>query len=115
MNAKYPFELTERTKPARKGGRGRTDTFSFLQKGVPAFGFSTKGEQQYGRTWHSTLDTYDEAIPEYQEYSSMVTAVVAYGIANLDHLLSRQNFFMPDGIYADFNTNKGKVFSASRL
>ena len=108
LNKKYPFELTERTKPARKGGRGRTDTFSFLQEGVPAFGFSTKGEQQYGNTWHSTLDTYNEAIPAYQEYSSTVTAVVAYGLANLDHLLSRNNFFMPDGIYADFNTNKGR-------
>ena len=108
LNVKYPFELTERTKPVRKGGRGRTDTFSFLQNGVPAFGFSTKGEQQYGRTWHSTLDTYNEAIPEYQEYSSLVTAVVAYGISNLDHQLSRDNFFMKDGIYADFNTNKGR-------
>jgi cyclophilin family peptidyl-prolyl cis-trans isomerase len=108
LNKKYPFELTQSTRPARKGGRGRTDTFAFLQKGVPAFGFSTKGEHQYGRTWHSTLDTYDEVIEEYQEYSTTVTAVVAYGLANLDHLLARRNFFMPDGIYADFNTNKGR-------
>jgi carboxypeptidase Q len=109
LNPKYPFELTERSRPVRKGGRGGTDTFSFLQKEVPAFGFSTKGEQQYGRTWHTTLDTYDEIIPSYEEYSSMVTAVVAYGIANLDHLLSREGNFMPDGFYADFNTNKGRI------
>jgi carboxypeptidase Q len=109
LNPKYPFELTERTKPLRKGGRGGTDTFSFLQKDVPAFGFSTKGEQQYGRTWHTTLDTYDEVIPVYQEYSAMVTAITAYGIANLDHLLSREGYFMQDGIYADFNTNKGRI------
>jgi len=109
LNPKYPFELTERTRPLRKGGRGGTDTFSFLQKDVPAFGFSTKGEQQYGRTWHTTLDTYNEVIPGYQEYSAMVTAIAAYGIANLDHLLSREGLFMPDGIYADFNTNKGRI------
>jgi len=109
LNPKYPFELTERSRPVRKGGRGSTDTFSFLQKEVPAFGFSTKGEQQYGRTWHTTLDTYDEIIPAYEEYSSLVTAVVAYGIANLDHLLSREENFMPNGIYADFNTNKGRI------
>jgi carboxypeptidase Q len=108
LNPKYPFELTERTKPFRKGGRVGTDTFSFLQKEVPAFGFSTKGEQVYGRTWHTTLDTYNEIIPAYEEYSSLVTAVVAYGIANLDHLLSRAGNFMPDGLYADFNTNKGR-------
>jgi carboxypeptidase Q len=109
LNKKYPFELTERTKPLRKGGRGGTDTFSFLQQDVPAFGFSTKGEQIYGRTWHTTLDTYDEVIPAYEEYSSMVTAVVAYNIANLDHLLSREGNFMPDGLYADFNTSKGRI------
>jgi cyclophilin family peptidyl-prolyl cis-trans isomerase len=109
LNPKYPFELTERSRPVRKGGRGGTDTFSFLQKDVPAFGFSTKGEQQYGRTWHTTLDSYDQIIPAYEEYSSMVTAVVAYGVANLDHLLSRDGYFMPDGIYADFNTNKGRI------
>jgi carboxypeptidase Q len=109
LNQKYPFELTERSKPLRKGGRGGTDTFSFLQKDVPAFGFSTKGEHQYGRTWHTTLDTYNEIIPAYEEYSSLVTAVVAYGIANLDHQLSREGNFMPDGIYADFNTNKGRI------
>jgi cyclophilin family peptidyl-prolyl cis-trans isomerase len=109
LNPKYPFELTERSKPVRKGGRGSTDTYPFLQKDVPAFGFSTKGEQIYGRTWHTTLDTYDEIIPQYQEYSAMVTAVVAYGVANLDHLLSREGNFMPEGIYADFNTSKGRI------
>jgi len=109
LNPKYPFELTERTKPLRKGGRGGTDTFSFLQKDVPAFGFSTKGEQQYGRTWHTTLDTYNEVIAGYQEYSAMVTSIAAYGIANLDHLLSREGLFMQDGIYADFSTNKGRI------
>ncbi len=109
LNPKYPFELTERTRPVRKGGRGGTDTFSFLQKDVPAYGFSTKGEQRYGLTWHTTLDSYDQIIPAYEEYSSMVTAVVAYGVANLDHLLSRDGYFMPDGIYADFNTNKGRI------
>ncbi|MGD0756059.1 MAG: peptidylprolyl isomerase [Bacteroidales bacterium] len=109
LNPKYPFELTERSKPLRKGGRGGTDTFSFLQKGVPAFGFITKGEHQYSRTWHTTLDTYNEIIPAYEEYSSLVTAVIAYGIADLDHLLSREGYFMPDGIYADFNTNKGRI------
>ena len=51
---------------------------------------------------------YDQIIPAYEEYSSLVTAVVAYGIANLDHLLSREGNFMPDGIYADFNTSKGR-------
>lgn len=109
LNPKYPFDLTERAIALRKGGRGSTDTFSFLQKEVPAFGFSTKGEHVYNRTWHTTLDTYNEVIPSYQEYSAMVTSVIAYGVANLDHLLSREGNFMKDGIYADFSTSKGRI------
>jgi cyclophilin family peptidyl-prolyl cis-trans isomerase/FKBP-type peptidyl-prolyl cis-trans isomerase len=68
-----------------------------------------RGEQVYGRTWHTTLDTYNEIIPAYEEYSSLVTSVAAYGVANLDHLLNREGNFIPDGIYADFNTNKGRI------
>ncbi len=107
MHPDYPFELSERTRKVRKGGRGGTDTHWFLQRGVPAFGFQTRGEHSYGRTWHTNLDTYNELIPENLEYSSMVTAVVAYGIANLDNLLSREGLFMDDGLYADVRTNKG--------
>ncbi|MCU0362175.1 MAG: peptidylprolyl isomerase, partial [Bacteroidales bacterium] len=44
-----------------------------------------------------------------QEYSTLVTAVIAYGVANLGHQLSRDGFFMPEGIYADFSTNKGRI------
>ena len=36
-------------------------------------------------------------------------SVIAYGIANLNHLLSRDGNFMPDGIYADFSTNRGRI------
>ncbi len=109
LHPKYPFELTERTRPIRKGGRGGTDTWPFLQEDVPAFGFATKGEQKYFTTWHTELDTYDQLIPEYQEYSTMVTAIIVYGIANLDHKLSRDGFFMDEGIYADITTNKGRI------
>jgi hypothetical protein len=36
------------------------------------------------------------SIPEYQEHTAIVTAVVVYGIANLDHLLSREGYFLPE-------------------
>ena len=38
-------------------------------------------------------DIYNKLIPEYLEHSATVTAVVLYGLSNLDHLLSR------DGLY----------------
>jgi hypothetical protein len=33
-------------------------------------------------------------IPDYQKHSSVVTAVIAYGVANLDHLLSRDGYYI---------------------
>ena len=38
---------------------------------------------------------------EHQQHSALVTAVVAYGAANLEKPLSRANVYLPDGLYAD--------------
>jgi peptidylprolyl isomerase len=105
---KYPFKLTE-SPPFKKAGRGGTDSFSFIMAGVPAPGLRLDGPHQYTKTWHTPLDTYDEVIPDAQEHSSIVIALLAYGAANLDHLLPREGAFVPEGIYADLNTNKGKI------
>jgi cyclophilin family peptidyl-prolyl cis-trans isomerase len=107
-NLKYPLTLTEGS-PFRKTGRGGTDSFSFMMEGVPAPGLRSQGPQVYGKTWHTPADTYDEIIPDAQEDAAIKIALLAYGIANLDHLLPREGAFLPDGIYADLNTNKGRI------
>jgi carboxypeptidase Q len=105
---KYPLELTD-SSPFRKAGRGGTDSFSFLMGGVPTPGLRSKGPQVYGKTWHTPADTYDEIIPDAEEDAAVKIALMAYGIANLDHLLPREGAFLPDGVYADLNTNKGRI------
>ncbi len=107
-NLKYPFKLIE-TGKFRKAGRGGTDSFSFLMEGVPTPYFRSEGPHQYGKTWHTTLDTYNEVIPDAQEDAAIKIALIAYGIANLDEILQRKDAFLPDGIYADLNTNKGRI------
>ena len=71
---------------------------------VPALSFDApdiKGyDFNYREIWHTENDLYNKSIPEYQEHTSVVTAVVVYGVANLDHLLSRQ------GLYADDEVKK---------
>ena len=110
-NLKYPLALAEGSR-YRKAGRGGTDSFSFLLEGIPAPGLRSQGPQVYGKTWHTPADTYDEIIPDALEDASIKIALLAYGIANLDHMLTREGAFLPDGIYADLNTNKGR-FSLS--
>ena len=68
--------------------------------GVPVLSFATadpKGyDFNYGEIWHTERDTYNKSIPEYQDHTSVVTAVVVYGLANLDHLLSRNGLYSDD-------------------
>jgi hypothetical protein len=47
----------------------------------------------YGEIWHTERDTYNKSIPEYQEHAAVTTAVILYGVADLDHLLSREGLY----------------------
>jgi hypothetical protein len=71
-----------------------SDHDSFLGAGVPGFFWqqsktATKG-QTYTHEHHTQHDLYAAAIPEFQRHTSMIVAVGAWGIANLDALLPRE-------------------------
>lgn len=94
----YPFEVRiaqPRKKPTSFGG---TDATVFAVEGVPTFGFTEsdfKGYNfNYGEIWHTERDLYTKSVPEYMEHTSVVTAIVALGVANLDHQLSREGMFI---------------------
>ncbi len=76
---------------------GGSDHGSFLAMGVPGFYWDQKGRAVYRYGWHTQNDTYDIAIPEYQRHTATVIALGAYGVANLDHLLSREGLRSPRG------------------
>lgn len=101
INPDFPFTLKKRTQPPRPkpSTAGGSDHAYFAMNGVPTLSFDipdSKGYNfNYGEIWHTERDTYTKSIPEYQEHTSVVTAVVVYGLANLDHLLSRE------GLYAE--------------
>jgi len=99
INPEFPFTLNKRTeapkpRPTMAGG---SDHAYFAMNGVPTLTFGTpdlKGyDFNYGEIWHTERDTYDKSIPAYQKQTSIVTAVVVYGLANLDHLLSRKDLY----------------------
>ena len=43
----------------------------------------------YVHGWHSQWDTYSIVRPEFQRHNATVFAVIAAGVADLDHMLSR--------------------------
>ncbi len=100
INSDFPFTLKKR-EPRQKPKKARgTDSGSFAVKGVPTITFGTadpKGyDFSYREIWHTERDLYNKSIPEYQEHTAIVTAVVVYGIANLKHLLSREGYYLPE-------------------
>ena len=99
LNPEFPFTVEKRQGPAqpRPTRAGGSDHAYFAMNGVPTLSFretDPKGYNfEYGEIWHTERDIYNKLIPEYMEHSAVVTAVVLYGLANLDHLLSREGLY----------------------
>jgi hypothetical protein len=102
INPAFPFKLTKNTNPPRPKPTtaGGTDHAHFALNGVPTLAFDApdiKGyDFSYQEIWHTENDLYTKSIPEYQEHTSIVTAVVVYGLANIDHLLSRKGLYLDE-------------------
>ena len=101
INPDFPFEVKTREpseKPERAWG---TDSGPFAVMGVPTLHLNCSDPKGYDfnyyEIWHTERDTYDKSIKEYQDHASIVTAIVVYGIANLDHLLSREGYYLEEG------------------
>ena len=97
MNPEIPFEVIKGgpfTKPARIGS---TDATVFSVQGVPANALTERDIKGYNfnyrEIWHTERDLYTKSIPEYQQHAATVMAVIGWGVANLDHLLSREGLF----------------------
>jgi hypothetical protein len=102
INSEFPFKLGRNTGPphSKPTSAGGSDHAYFAMNGVPTLSFDApdvKGyDFNYMEIWHTENDLYNKSIPEYQEHTSVVTAVVVYGVANLDHLLSRTGLYMDE-------------------
>ena len=98
-NPAIPFQVIKRPgdprpRPTTAGG---SDHAYFQMNGIPAISFSESDvfgtDFVYRDVWHTEDDLFDHLRPEYMEHSAVVQAVTAYGLANLDHLLSRSGLF----------------------
>lgn len=100
INPDFPFTLKKREARERPKKAAGTDSGPFAVVGVPTVTFGTEDTKGYNfdyrEIWHTERDLYTMSIPEYQEHTAILTAIVVYGVANLDHLLSREGLFLPD-------------------
>ncbi|MCB2220220.1 MAG: M28 family peptidase [Bacteroidetes bacterium] len=101
INPDFPFTLEEREPRERPKRAWGTDSGPFAVKGVPTLGFDNEDPKGYNfsyrEIWHTERDLYNKSIAEYQEHAAIATAIAVYGVANLDHLLSREGYYIePD-------------------
>lgn len=100
-NPEVPFTVEKRQGPPgpRPQQPGGSDHAYFAMNGVPTVSLRETDPEgknfDYREIWHTERDIFNKLIPEYMEHSAVMTAVVMYGLGNLDHLLSRE------GLYSD--------------
>jgi carboxypeptidase Q len=109
LHPKWPFKLERGVPRAHATSPGGTDSSSFEMLGVPTLRFTTESDYRYTHAWHTLHDLYSELVPytEHQQHSALVTAVVAYGAANLEKPLPREGVYLADGLYADIAIGAG--------
>jgi cyclophilin family peptidyl-prolyl cis-trans isomerase len=115
LNAEFPFTLDSTVYPGTRAVRpSGTDASAFSMMGVPTLRMREKTTHVYNSTYHTVWDTFTDVLPyaKHQEHTALCLAVIAYGTANLDHQLSRAGVYLPDGMYADITTSKGRVIVA---
>ena len=103
LNPKWPFKLERGVPRAHSTSPGGTDSSSFEMMSVPTLSFRNQSDYPYNHAWHTLYDLYSELVPytAQQQHSALVTAVVAYGAANLAKPLPSEGVYLADGLYAD--------------
>lgn len=99
INPDFPFTLKKAEARQRPKTAWGTDSGPFAVEGVPTLTFGTEDTKgynfSYGEIWHTERDLYNKSIAEYQEHTSIVTAIVVLGVANLNHLLPASDYYLP--------------------
>jgi hypothetical protein len=116
LDSRWPFTLAQNAYPSARPDRpGGSDHSSFAMLGIPILSLRTETDYVYNRAWHTLYDTYSELVPytDHQKHSALVTAVLAYGIANLERSLTREGVYLPDGLYSDIVLGSGARVMAS--
>ncbi len=112
INPDFPFTVETRTPPKKPEKAWGTDSGPFAVEGVPTIGFRNEDPKGYNfsyrEIWHTERDLYNKSIPEYQNHASVATAILVFGIADLDHLLPRQGYYLPDDEKEDAKNTKKK-------
>ncbi|MCL2414810.1 MAG: M28 family peptidase [Bacteroidales bacterium] len=97
-NPEFPFRV-ETAEPIRRPTRiAGSDFIHFRMNGIPAIDIITEDPRGYNicywDVWHSDRDTYDKSVADYMEHTSVASAILVWGIANLERRLPAADVFI---------------------
>jgi hypothetical protein len=97
FNPEFPFTVIQGEPRQRPRTPGGSDHAYFALNGVPTISFGTADPKGYNfsypEIWHTERDTYDKSIPEYMNHTSVVNAVILWGMANLERKLPAKDVY----------------------
>ncbi len=99
---RIPFKVEKSTRPPTPAPQDAwgTDHAFFARNGVPVIYFQNSDpfgyNFNYREIWHTPHDTYNMSIPEYMEYTSVTQAVTVYNMANLKHIMPRDQIYIQE-------------------
>ncbi len=99
LNPEFPFTVKKRMEaPRPRPTSGGSSDYAYFQRhGIPTISLMLEDVKGYGFVyrdiWHTDKDLYNMVYPDYVNHSSIVTAVMLYGVANLNHLLDRKDLY----------------------
>lgn len=102
LDPRFEFELkvSDRYPMAIPEKAGGSDHAYFMMNGVPTISLGTGDPLgynfSYGEIWHTDRDLYTKSIPEYMEHTSVVNAIILWGIANLPEKLPADAVYLHD-------------------
>ncbi|PLX01035.1 MAG: peptidase M28, partial [Marinilabiliales bacterium] len=97
INKDFPFTIEKRNSRELPKEAWGTDSGPFAVQAVPTMSLNLSDHKGYDfsyyEIWHTERDTYDKVIGEYQEHSAIILAATVLGVANLEHLLTREGYY----------------------
>ncbi|MCP3920855.1 MAG: M20/M25/M40 family metallo-hydrolase [bacterium] len=109
LDEERPFELIDVDNFPRSGS---SDHASFVQAGVPAIHWA-QDEDGYFFIHHTQNDTFENTDQAEQRHSSMVIAIAAFGLADLDHLVDRTDLIVPPDRKMGVSLNRTRIASVT--
>ncbi|MCL2415079.1 MAG: M28 family peptidase [Bacteroidales bacterium] len=97
-NPEFPFRVVETNPIPRPTVVRGSDHIHFRINGIPAITLITEDSRgyniSYDEVWHTERDTFNESHADYNDHTSVASAIIVWGMANLERRLPAADVYL---------------------